>query len=112
MVSRCWVKCCLNAVTSIMPMSSARMLSSYHVARMDLNMAMDHAQLCCEDPTAAVQDSMAISLYMVPAGMSARLFQNLATRKSQTCCNDLRPSSARRMSVEVLPLTPVISLRV
>ena len=75
MVSRCWVKCCLNAVTSIMPMSSARMLSSYHVARMDLNMAMDHAQLCCEDPTAAVQDSMAISLYMVPAGMSARLFQ-------------------------------------
>ena len=85
----------------MMSMSSAQMLSSYPVPRTDLN--MDHAQLCFEDPTAALQDSSAISLYMVPEGLPVRLFQNFAARKSQICCNDFKPSSDCRISVEVLP---------
>ena len=39
--SRCWIKCCRNAGTSMMSMSSARMPNSYPVPRTDLN--MDHA---------------------------------------------------------------------
>ena len=69
---------------------------------------MDHAQLRLEDPTAARQPSNAVVLYIEPQGLPAKLFQNLAARNSQTCCSDLRPSSAKRMSVEVLLLTPVI----
>ena len=100
--SRCWVVCCFKAAISMTSMSSTRMLNSYFVARIALN--IDHAQLWREDTTAAVQQSSAMSLYIVPAGLPAKLFQNLAARKSQTCCRDFKPSSAKRMSVEVLPL--------
>ena len=71
---------------------------------------MDHAQLRFPDPTAALQLSSAMHRYRLPGGLLARLFQNLAARNSHTCCNGLRPNSAKRISVEVLPLTPVISL--
>ena len=96
--SRCWVVCCFKAAISMTSMSSTRMLNSYPVARIALN--IDHAQLWREDTTAAVQQSSAMSLYIVPAGLPAKLFQNLAARKSQTCCRDFKPSSAKRMSVD------------
>ena len=44
-----------------------------HFARIALD--IDHAQLRHEDITAAVQQSSAMSLYMVSAGLPARLFQ-------------------------------------
>ena len=91
-------------------MSSQQMLSSYSVAWTALN--MDHAQLRFDAATAASQQSSAMHRYRLPEGLPARLFQNLAARKSQTWCSDLRPNSAKRMSVEVLPLTPVISLSI
>ena len=87
---------------SMMSRSSTRMPSSYPVARTALN--IHHAQLRCADATAAVQQSRAIILYILPAGLLAKLFQNLAARKSQTCCKGFNPSSAKRMSVGVLPL--------
>ena len=62
----------------MMSRASTRMPNSYPVARIALN--IDHAQLRCEDTTAAVQQSSAISLYMLPGGLPARLFQNLAAR--------------------------------
>ena len=55
--SRCWARCRLKAMASI---SSTRMLSSYPVARIALN--MDHAQLCREVSTASLQQSNAITL--------------------------------------------------
>ena len=100
--------CCRKAGISMTSMSSLRILSSYPVARMVLN--MDHAQLRFDDPTAALQQSSAMHRYRLPGGLAARLFQNLAARNSQTWCNGLRSNSAKRMSVEVLLLTPVISL--
>ncbi len=77
-------------------MSSQRMLSSYPVAWTALN--MDHAQLRFDAATAALQQSSAMHRYRLPEGLPARLFQNLAARKSQTWCSDLRPNSAKRMA--------------
>ena len=45
MVSRCWEMCSLKAVKSIVSMSSTRMLSSYPVARIALNMDHDQCRL-------------------------------------------------------------------
>ncbi len=61
---------------------------------------MDHAQLRFSDPTAALQLSSAMHRYRLPRGLPARLFQNLAAC-SHTCCNGLRPNSAKKISVEV-----------
>ena len=58
--SRCWARCRLKAMTSMASISSTRMLSSYPVARIALN--MDHAQLCREVSTASLQQSNAITL--------------------------------------------------
>ena len=109
---RARARCCFKAPTLIMSMSSARMQSSYPVARTALN--MDQAQLCRERLTAALQQSNAMTLKMEAAGLQARLFQNLAARKSQThaCCMGCKPSFAKRMSVGVLLLTPAMSLSI
>ena len=64
MESRCFAMCCFKAVISMTSMASTRILSSYPVARIALN--IDHAQLRLEDPTAAMHASSAMVLYMVP----------------------------------------------
>ena len=51
---------------------------------------MDHAQLHCDAPTAALQQSSAMHRYRWPGGLPARLLQNLAARHSQTWCKGLR----------------------
>ena len=57
---------CINAITQVamIAKSSARMLSSYPIARANLN--MDHARLCFEYPTTALQDCSAIASHTAP----------------------------------------------